>query len=92
MLWSSAGADWDGMGCAGMPRRHWEALGGHRSDTEMHWDKLGYSGVALRWLEHVRVTMDWEALEYSRMVLRLIEMHWSGSRMHWMELGYTGML
>lgn len=34
-------------------------LGGHRSDVEMHWDELGCSGVALRWLEHIRVTKEW---------------------------------
>lgn len=38
---------------------HWIALGGHRSDIAIHWDKLGYSEVALRQLEHIRVTNKW---------------------------------
>lgn len=35
----------------------------------MHWDKLGYSEVALRWLEHIRVTKEhtgepWDTVEW----------------------------
>lgn len=52
MLWNSAGSYWDGNGlCWNAQKWYRDALGGHRSDIEMHWDKLGYRGVALRWLE-----------------------------------------
>lgn len=58
---------WDGNGlCWNAQKWHRGALGRHRNDIEMHWDKLGYRGVALRWLEHVRETKEWTGEHWDR--------------------------